>query len=47
LISNVIVLIRTKKGRKPEIALREAVKKMSQRGKEIDEAFLKALEEWN
>jgi len=47
LISNIIVSIRTKEGKKPEEALQEAVDKALQRGKELDEAFARALEALN
>jgi len=45
LISNPIIAIRTKNGKKPEQALREATEKILQRGRELSEAFSKALEE--
>ena len=46
LVSNPLVSIRTKSGKKPEEALREAIEKILQRGKELAEGFGKALEEW-
>lgn len=46
LVSNPVISIHTKKGKKPEEALREAVEKILQRGKELAEGFNKALEEW-
>ena len=46
LISNPVVFIRTKNGKEPEEALKEAVEKILQRGRELSEAFNKALEEW-
>mgnify|MGYP001154955652 CR=1 FL=1 len=46
LISNPVVSIRTKNGKKPEEALKGAVEKILQRGKELSEGFDKALKEW-
>ena len=46
LVSSPVISIHTKNGRKPEEALREAVEKILQRGKELAEGFDKALEEW-
>jgi len=46
LISNPVISIHTKNGKKPEEALKEAVEKILQRGKELAEEFNKALEEW-
>jgi DNA-directed RNA polymerase subunit L len=43
LISNMVVTIRTDKGKKPEEALKEACEKILQRGKELSEAFADAL----
>lgn len=45
LISKTIVFIRTKKNKRPEVSLLEAVQKMRQRGKEFNDAFLKELNE--
>ncbi len=45
LISNPVISIHTKNGKKPEEALKEAVEKILQRGKELAEEFNKALEE--
>lgn len=48
LISNPIVYIRTKEGRKPETALQEAVEKLRKRSDEFRRAFegaLKAFDE--
>ena len=47
LFPNSILLIRTKEGKKPEEALQEAVDKALQRGEELNEAFIRALEELN
>jgi DNA-directed RNA polymerase subunit L len=47
LISNPKIYIRTKGGKKPDQALREAVEKILQRGRELNEKFNKALEEWS
>jgi DNA-directed RNA polymerase subunit L len=46
LISNPIISIRTKKGKKPEEALKEAAEKILQTDKELSEEFNKALKEW-
>lgn len=46
LVSSPVISIHTKNGRKPEEALREAVEKILQRGKELAEGFDKALGEW-
>lgn len=46
LISKPVVSVRTKKGKKPEEALKGAVEKILQRGKELSEGFDKALKEW-
>lgn len=46
LISNTIISIQTRKGKKPEEALRIAVEKILQRGNELSEAFSKAAEAW-
>ena len=46
LVSNPVVSIHTKNGKKPEEALREAIEKILQRGKKLAEGFGKALKEW-
>ncbi len=46
LISNPVITVRAKKGKKPEQALKEAAEKVLKRGRELSEAFSKALEEW-
>ena len=46
LVDSAIVYIRTKGKRKPEAALREAIKKILQRNKEFRKAFTKALKDW-
>ena len=46
LVSNPIVYIRTKGQHKPEIALRDAVKKLQERNMEFRRTFKKALEVW-
>jgi len=46
LISNTILFIRTKKGKKPEEALIEAIEKIKQRGRELNQKINDALEEW-
>ncbi len=46
LISNTIFFIRTKKGKKPEEALIEAIEKIRQRGRELNREINNALEEW-
>jgi DNA-directed RNA polymerase subunit L len=47
LVSSPVISILTKNGKKPEEALREAVERILQRGKELAEGFDKALEEWD
>ena len=46
LVSSPVISLHTKNGKKPEEALREAVEKVLQRGKELAEGLNKALEEW-
>jgi len=46
LISNTIIFIRTKKGKKPEEALIEAIEKIRQRGRELSQEINNALKEW-
>jgi len=46
LISNPVITVRTTKEKTPEEALKEAVEKILQRGKELNEGFNKALAEW-
>ena len=46
LISNTILFVRTKKGKKPEEALIEAIKKIRDRGRELNKEIINALEEW-
>lgn len=46
LIANPIIYIRTRGGKTPEEALREAVKKILEAKKELKESFEEALEEW-
>lgn len=46
LIANTIVFIRTKKGKKPEEALIEAIEKIRKRGRELNQEINRALEEW-
>ena len=46
LTSNPIVYIRTKGRRRPETALKEATRKILQKGKEFGAEFKKALEDW-
>ncbi len=46
LASSPIVYVRTKGNRKPETAIREAVKKVRKRNKEFRKTFEKALKEW-
>ncbi len=46
LISNPTVYLRTKEKRKPEVALRDAAKKIRARSKEFRESFKRALKEW-
>ena len=46
LIANTTVFIRTKKGKKPEEALIEAVEKIRRRGRELNQEINRALEEW-
>jgi len=46
LISNTILFIRTKKGKKPEEALIGAIEKIQQRGRELNLKINNALEEW-
>jgi len=47
LTSNPIVFIRTKGDRKPETALREAVKKLRERNEEFRKAFEKTAKKFN
>jgi len=47
LVSNPMVYVRTKGRRKPETALRNAVRRMGKRSKEFRVTFEKALKEWN
>jgi DNA-directed RNA polymerase subunit L len=46
LVSNTLILIRTKRGKRPEEALRIAVEKILQRGKELSKEFSKSLKKW-
>jgi len=46
LVSNPVIFIKTKKGKDPEKALREATEKILQRGRKLNENFKKALEDW-
>ncbi len=46
LVDSAIMYVRTKEKRKPEAALREAIKKILQRNKEFRRAFKKALKDW-
>jgi len=46
LVSNTIIFIRTKKGKKPEEALIEAIEKIRKRGRELNQEISSALEEW-
>ncbi len=46
LISNPIIYVKTKKGLKPETAIRNAVKKMRKQNKEFGKTFEKALKAW-
>jgi DNA-directed RNA polymerase subunit L len=46
LVSNALIQVRTKRGKKPEEALGTAIEKILQRKKELGEKFEKALEEW-
>ena len=46
LVSNTIIFIRTKKGKKPEEALIEAIEKIRKRGRELNQEISNALEEW-
>ncbi|MEM2914678.1 MAG: DNA-directed RNA polymerase subunit L [Candidatus Bathyarchaeia archaeon] len=45
LVSNPIIVVRTKGNTRPEEALQRAVEKILQRGKELSEEFNKALKE--
>jgi len=47
LISNTIFFIRTKKGKTPEEALSEAIGKIRQRGRELNQEIVNAIESWN
>ncbi len=47
LLSNAIVYVRTKKRRKPEDAIKEAVKKIRTQKKEFKTSFEKALKSYN
>lgn len=46
LTSNPIIYVRTTGTRKPETAIKEAVKKVRKRSKEFRKTFEKALKEW-
>lgn len=46
LISNPIVYVRTNGHRRPEIALRKAVKKIRRRSRNFKKTFENALKEW-
>ncbi len=46
LTSNPTIYIQTKKGLKPETAIRNAVKKIRKQNKEFKATFEKALKEW-
>jgi len=46
LISNPTLYVCTKKKRKPEVALRDAAKKIHERSSEFKKSFEKALKEW-
>jgi len=46
LIANTTVFIRTKKGKKPEEALIEAIEKIRKMGRELNQEINRALEEW-
>ncbi len=46
LISNPVVYVRTKEKRKPEVALRDAAKKIRARSREFRKSFKRALKEW-
>jgi DNA-directed RNA polymerase subunit L len=46
LISSPTVYVRTKGRRKPEAAIKEAVKKVRKRNQEFRKTFEKALKEW-
>ena len=47
LVSSPVISIITKDGKKPEEALREAVEKILERGRELDEGFDRAIGEWD
>ena len=47
LISRPIIYVRTKGRRKPETAIKDAVKKILKREREFKTEFKRALEEWN
>ncbi|HIE18298.1 TPA: DNA-directed RNA polymerase subunit L [Candidatus Bathyarchaeota archaeon] len=46
LVSNRILSIRTKKGKKPEEALIDAIEKIRRRGRELNQEINNALELW-
>ncbi|MCS7120703.1 MAG: DNA-directed RNA polymerase subunit L [Nitrososphaerota archaeon] len=46
LVSNPVMLIKTRNGKSPTDAVKEAVDKILERGRMLNENFLKALEEW-
>jgi len=46
LTSNTILYIRTKEGRDPKEALKEALERIAETGRSLREAFEEALEEW-
>lgn len=47
LFSNAIVYVRTKKGRKPEAVIKDAVKKIRTQNKEFRKSFEKALKNYD
>ena len=47
LISNTVMLIRTKKGKTPEKAFKEALEKIHEVGKELKQEFMNSLENWD
>jgi len=46
LVSNPTVYLRTKEKRKPEAALQDAAKKITERSVEFSKSFKRALKEW-
>ena len=46
LTANTIIYIRTKEGRDPNEALKEALERITETGKKLRTAFEEALEEW-